>query len=91
MPLDPSGCFNSEGNILHAHTTLTTKEDIEESILHQNQRHSKEVLSTPLCTNPILREAIGPTYSSAKFEELFNGRFMEEFLQDSHIIPTKAE
>jgi predicted GTPase len=41
-------------------TTLTSKDEVEQAILHRNQIHSRQSLATPVAANPSLASAVHP-------------------------------
>jgi hypothetical protein len=72
-------------------TTLTNKTDVEAVLLQRNQRHSRQSLHTPFFMNPILRDAINPNSPSSLLDNLFEGNFPEELLQDFPVSDIEME
>jgi hypothetical protein len=65
--------------------TVTTKEDLESSIISRNQNHARQSLQTPFATVPALKAAVNPQDPANKIENILDGSFLEHHL--NHELP----
>lgn len=54
-------------------TTITTKMEIENAIIQQNQRHARQALQTPFAAIPHLADAIDPFRPDNKVDQILDG------------------
>jgi hypothetical protein len=91
VPLTQVDFLSDPGNKSSAHTTLTSKEDIEENILRRNRHHSLQSLSTPFFTHPLLHQAISPSSNDNLIDQLLDNKILnDEDIQQSFSDTEKA-
>ncbi len=91
-PLTQEDVLSIPNDSKSAHTTITTKEEVEEHILNRNRKHSLQSLATLFMTIPELSHATDPTNSDKQMELFLSGQFFDSKSPDhSHLSNTQIE
>jgi hypothetical protein len=80
--------FDDTAHTCNYRTTLTSKEEIEQSIMHRNRRHSLQSLQTPFMCNPHLSSAMNPG-DSDKLDQLLKGSLLSNLMDDNELNETE--
>ena len=70
-------------------TTLTSKDEVEQAILHRNQIHSRQSLATPVAANPSLASAVHPFSKENSYDQILDGSFLDTYDPEHKLTPTE--
>lgn len=70
-------------------TTLTSKDEVEQAVLHRNQIHSRQSLATPVAANPSLASAVHPFWKENSYDQILDGSFLDTYDPEHKLTPTE--
>jgi len=85
VPLTQVDILNMDTTSPHKFVTLTSKTKIKKNVLSHNKTHSLQANATPFMSHPILKDFINPSIDAEWIDELLDGLFIDNLIQENSL------